>query len=109
MIRAHCGHIGCALVYYVTDKGARQNLFFVCNYSSANIPNHPIYEVGKPCSKCATGCSKISPGLCNTEEESYLIKLNLLNVTHVKVEDPLKLGHLLTADVLTKSKSKSKP
>ncbi|KAG4078818.1 hypothetical protein HA402_015408 [Bradysia odoriphaga] len=102
MIRASCGHIGCALVYYVSDDDARQNLFFVCNYSSANVPNEPIYDVGPACSACVTGCSKTSPGLCKTEEENYLIKLKLLNLTQLKIEDPLKLGRLLNIDLLNR-------
>lgn len=53
-------------------------MFFVCNYSSANVPKQPIYEVGIPCAECMAGCSKTCPGLCNTEEERYLLKLNLL-------------------------------
>lgn len=80
MIRAKCSQIGCALVYYMANS--TKNVFLVCNYSSANEPKEPIYEVGPPCSACVAGCSFTCPGLCNTAEERYIInlKVNLLGL-----------------------------
>lgn len=75
IIRANCNKIGCSIVSFETN--GKKNIFLVCNYCSANVPNQPIYEPGPPCSACVTGCSKTSPGLCNTKE-SYLIELSLL-------------------------------
>lgn len=62
------------------EKGTK-NVFFVCNYSSANVPKEPVYDIGPPCSACKAGCSFSTPGLCNTaEEEFYLLNLKLLGI-----------------------------
>ncbi|KAJ6644480.1 Antigen 5 like allergen Cul n 1 [Pseudolycoriella hygida] len=84
MIRASCSQIGCAIVHF--SSNGKKSVFFVCNYSSANIPKEPIYEVGPACSACATGCSFTSPGLCNTEEEKHLLKLKLKLLGLVKLK-----------------------
>lgn len=78
IIRADCSRIGCAIVYFVTN--GTKNVFFVCNYSSANVPTKPIYEIGPACSACQAGCSFTTPGLCKTEEERFLINLKLLGL-----------------------------
>lgn len=75
MIRASCSQVGCAMVFFEV-KGTK-NVFLVCNYSSANVPKEPIYQIGPACSACMAGCSYSTPGLCNTAEERYLLKLNL--------------------------------
>lgn len=82
------------MVHFVAD--GKHNVFLVCNYSSANIPNEPIYEIGPACSACVTGCSTATPGLCKTEEERYfLLELKLLNLIDVDIKDPLKLKKTL--------------
>lgn len=94
IIQAKSGHVGCAMVQYVRD--GTKYLLAVCNYSFGNVQNESIYEKGKPCSKCATGCSANSPSLCKTKEEDILlqVKVKLLN-TNVKVKDFLKLKKTL--------------
>lgn len=78
MIRAKCSQVGCAMVYFVTN--GTKNVFLVCNYSSANVPREPIYEIGPACSACMAGCSVAAPGLCDPAEEKYLLNLRLLGI-----------------------------
>lgn len=80
MIRASCSQVGCAMVYFETN--GTKNVFLVCNYSSANVPKESIYKIGPACSACMAGCSFTTPGLCNNDEERFVVKvkLNLLGL-----------------------------
>ncbi|XP_058452432.1 venom allergen 3 homolog [Malaya genurostris] len=58
--------IGCSLVSYI--KSPWINKYFVCNYAITNIVGQPVYQAGKKCSKCTTGCNSKYDGLCSPSE-----------------------------------------
>ncbi|KAL9706602.1 hypothetical protein quinque_010120 [Culex quinquefasciatus] len=63
--------IGCAMIQYTQNEQGHdwvhQN--YVCNYSNSIARGHPVYNSGKTCSLCQTGCSEEYPGLCNVGEQ----------------------------------------
>ncbi|KAG8191106.1 hypothetical protein JTE90_010030 [Oedothorax gibbosus] len=62
VIWAKTSRIGCGYVRYVGDQ-YDYDFLYVCNYApAANWDGEPVYEVGRPCSKCG-GCGSIQ-GLC---------------------------------------------
>ncbi|KAG8191105.1 hypothetical protein JTE90_010029 [Oedothorax gibbosus] len=65
VIWAESSRIGCGYVRYVGEDGGNEFLYG-CNYApGGNFEDSPVYEVGKPCSKCG-GCGSI-PGLCKAK------------------------------------------
>ena len=71
MVWGQTNKIGCGYSSY--RQGHLIKKLIVCNYGKAgNLLNAPIYEVGRPCSKCpGTTCSRKFPGLC-TDTRLYL-------------------------------------
>lgn len=63
--------IGCAMIQYTQNEQGHdwvhQN--YVCNYSNSIARGHPVYNSGKTCTLCQTGCSEEYPGLCNVGEQ----------------------------------------
>lgn len=62
MVQQKSGRIGCALVNFKSGHWFQSLL--TCNYSYTNIYGGETYTQGAPCSKCATKCSTVNPGLC---------------------------------------------
>nr|C8YJ99.1 RecName: Full=Tabinhibitin 4; Flags: Precursor [Tabanus yao]ACS72294.1 RGD-containing platelet inhibitor 4 [Tabanus yao] len=58
--------IGCGLTHW--EEGKLKRALFTCNFSSSNVPGHPIYQRGD---NFATKCAKTHPyykSLCNSDE-----------------------------------------
>lgn len=59
MLWADSTDIGCAATFYSTNTSSTKmwyNIVFVCNYGpGGNYIGLPMYEAGKPCSKCPKG------------------------------------------------------
>jgi len=70
MVWASTYKIGCGYAAYRKRNFVKK--FIVCNYGDAgNLLNAPMYQVGRPCSKCpANICSRRFPGLCPVPGET---------------------------------------
>ena len=70
MVWASTHKIGCGYTSY--KRGRFVKKFIVCNYGKAgNLLRAPMYQVGRPCSKCSSNtCSKNFPGLCTVSGET---------------------------------------
>ena len=70
MVWASTYKIGCGYAAYRRRNFVKK--FIVCNYGDAgNLLNAPMYQVGRPCSKCpANICSRRFPGLCPVPGET---------------------------------------
>nr|XP_022904796.1 venom allergen 3-like isoform X1 [Onthophagus taurus] len=85
MIWADTNMLGCARAIFQQTSGPTLSYIehFVCNYGpTGNIPDQPVYNVGKPCSTCpeGMGCSLEYEGLCEiNKEETNLMALDLDN------------------------------
>ena len=72
IVWANTYKIGCGYTAYRKRNFVKK--FIVCNYGDAgNLLGAPMYEVGRPCSKCpANICSRKNPGLCPVPGETGL-------------------------------------
>ncbi|KAK9881697.1 hypothetical protein WA026_017216 [Henosepilachna vigintioctopunctata] len=67
-------YIGCGVSSFKINEEGEPNtthtLLIVCNFAPAgNIPNSPIYKLGKPCSECPSKfCNVKYNNLCDTTE-----------------------------------------
>nr|CAI5838793.1 unnamed protein product [Callosobruchus analis] len=81
LVWAETYQIGCARIVFQGPESPLVSYreHFVCNYGpSGNIPGHPVYRIGEPCSQCppGTGCTLEYPGLCGQEP--------FFNITYIK-------------------------
>lgn len=60
--------VGCAMIEYLAEEQQSKTPFdaflLTCNYEYTNVLNEPMYEKGKACSSCPSGCSPIYKALC---------------------------------------------
>jgi len=62
--------VGCGIIRFTRPDVPIVYIYnVVCNYASIYALDAPVYEVGYPASKCATGKNRFYPGLCSTKEE----------------------------------------
>ncbi|KAI4457579.1 cysteine-rich secretory protein-related [Holotrichia oblita] len=71
LVWADTNQLGCARAIFQQSKGANISYkeHLICNYGpSGNIPNQPVYKIGKPCTSCpdGTACSMDYSGLCES-------------------------------------------
>nr|CAH7765809.1 unnamed protein product [Callosobruchus chinensis] len=91
LVWAETYQIGCARIVFQGPESPSVSYreHFVCNYGpSGNIPGHPVYRIGEPCSQCppGTGCTLDYPGLCG-QEPSF--NITYIKKTHRAVSAPV--------------------
>ncbi|CAH1179406.1 unnamed protein product [Phaedon cochleariae] len=88
LIWAETYQIGCARVAFQRGSGSNVTYreHFICNYGPmGNIPRHPVYKIGEPCSNCpdGTGCTVEYRGLCGSEKVFEVALEKLTETTKV--------------------------
>lgn len=53
--------------------GFLYDTLYICNLHIGNELDSPVYEAGRPASKCRTGSNDKYPGLCGKNENYYYI------------------------------------
>ncbi|XP_074030385.1 venom allergen 3 isoform X3 [Leptinotarsa decemlineata] len=72
LVWAKTEYVGCALSVFKESKNNKvYNHRFICNYGPAgNVIGAPIYQIGRPCSKCPSKeCDIIRSSLCRGSDE----------------------------------------
>lgn len=67
MVNDHTDAVGCECVKFTKDD--LYNFFFICNYSSNLRLDEKVYETGTPCTNCNSGCNRMFPHLCSSDEK----------------------------------------
>ena len=67
MVNDKNNHLGCGIIEYqkVESNNKLMNAFLLtCNYGYTNIAGEAVYQKGRFCSKCSSGCSSEYRALC---------------------------------------------